>query len=176
MSEEKQSLLYKKTEHSRDNNRFNNNNNNSSSSRGGGDGGTSSRSSTYGSTLTTSDSNNNNNSSVISTEIDDSTPNIYSAFPPEQMKSTLSFFNKIGFGLGHVHNDLCAGVWFSYTLLFMQGVLSIPSALAGSLVMLGQVGDALATPIIGFLADRYGTKRKWHMIGKMCFIKLNIYS
>lgn len=85
--------------------------------------------------------------------------------PLDQMKSTLSFLQKIGFGLGHVYNDLCAGVWFSYTLLFMQGALMMPGAEAGALMMVGQVGDALATPIIGILADKFGTKRKWHIAG-----------
>lgn len=84
----------------------------------------------------------------------------------DPMRSTLSLMTKLGFGLGHVYNDLCAGVWFSYTLLFMQNALLVPGAEAGALMMLGQVGDAIATPIVGFLADRYGTKRKWHCVGK----------
>lgn len=88
----------------------------------------------------------------------------------DPMRSTLSLMTKLGFGLGHVYNDLCAGVWFSYTLLFMQNALLVPGAEAGALMMLGQVGDAIATPIVGFLADRYGTKRKWHCVGKF-----NIY-
>ncbi|CAD7094095.1 unnamed protein product [Hermetia illucens] len=84
---------------------------------------------------------------------------------PEDMKSTLSFFQKFGFGLGHVYNDLCAGVWFSYTLLFMQSVRGLPAVETGALIMLGQVCDAIATPIVGVLADRYMTKRKWHIAG-----------
>lgn len=82
-----------------------------------------------------------------------------------EKRSTLRIVEKIGFGLGHVYNDLCAGVWFSYTLLFMQGALGMPAAEAGSLVMLGQVGDAIATPIVGLLTDKYGTKRQWHIVG-----------
>lgn len=78
---------------------------------------------------------------------------------------SLNFFEKIGFGFGHVFNDLCAGVWFSYTLLFLQKTLNISSKEAGLLVMVGQVGDAIVTPIIGLLADKYGTKRTWHMAG-----------
>ncbi|XP_055629518.1 major facilitator superfamily domain-containing protein 12-like [Toxorhynchites rutilus septentrionalis] len=84
-----------------------------------------------------------------------------------EKRSTLKIVEKIGFGLGHVYNDLCAGVWFSYTLLFMQGALGMPAPEAGALVMLGQVGDAIATPIVGFLTDRYGTKRQWHMAGTL---------
>ncbi|XP_058461482.1 major facilitator superfamily domain-containing protein 12-like [Malaya genurostris] len=82
-----------------------------------------------------------------------------------EKRSTLRIVEKIGFGLGHVYNDLCAGVWFSYTLLFMQGVLGMPAPEAGALVMLGQVGDAVATPIVGFVTDKYGTKRQWHIVG-----------
>ncbi|XP_053668428.1 major facilitator superfamily domain-containing protein 12-like [Anopheles marshallii] len=80
-------------------------------------------------------------------------------------RSTLKMCEKIGYGLGHVYNDLCAGIWFSYTLLFMQGALGMPAAEAGAMVMLGQVGDAIATPIVGLLTDRYGTKRQWHIAG-----------
>lgn len=86
---------------------------------------------------------------------------------PEEMESTMSFLQKIGYGLGHVFNDLCAGVWFSYTLLFMQGALQMSGTVAGILVMLGQVGDALATPIVGILTDKYSTKRMWHIAGNL---------
>lgn len=92
------------------------------------------------------------------------------SFLPEEMESTMTFLQKTGFGLGHVYNDLCAGVWFSYTLLFMQGVLQMPSFRAGTLVMLGQVGDALATPIVGILADKYYTKRIWHTAGNFILV------
>lgn len=95
------------------------------------------------------------------------TQNGSKTFLPEEPESTMSFIHKIGYGLGHVYNDLCAGVWFSYTLLFMQNVLQMSGAIAGTLVMLGQVGDALATPIVGILTDKYYTKRKWHIAGNM---------
>lgn len=84
----------------------------------------------------------------------------------DNSKTTLKFFEKAGFSLGHIYNDLCAGVWFSYTLLFMQGILLIPGPQAGALVMLGQVGDAIFTPIIGIITDKFSTKRKWHVFGK----------
>lgn len=80
-------------------------------------------------------------------------------------KTTLKFLEKVGFSLGHVYNDLCAGIWFSYTLLFMQNVVGMKGPEAGAMVMLGQVGDAIATPIVGMLTDSLGTKRKWHVFG-----------
>ena len=85
----------------------------------------------------------------------------------DDRKSSLKLYEKIGYGFGHMFNDLCASVWFSYTLLFMQGALQMPATQAGALVMLGQVGDAIATPIVGFLTDKHGTKRQWHVIGTL---------
>ena len=32
----------------------------------------------------------------------------------------LSLGHKLVYGVGHVFNDLCAAVWFSYMLLYLQ--------------------------------------------------------
>lgn len=32
--------------------------------------------------------------------------------------------------------------------------------------------DALATPVVGVLADKYGTKKAWHLAGELIFISL----
>ncbi|KAL4712663.1 hypothetical protein ACJJTC_007960 [Scirpophaga incertulas] len=71
------------------------------------------------------------------------------------------------YGLGHVYNDLCAAMWFSYMMLFFQAVLDMRAAVAGGMLLLGQVVDALATPAVGVLADRYGTKKSWHLTGSI---------
>ncbi|CAB3240055.1 unnamed protein product [Arctia plantaginis] len=71
----------------------------------------------------------------------------------------------IFYGLGHVYNDLCAAMWFSYMMLFFQAVLNMRAAVAGALLLLGQVIDALATPVVGMLADKYGNKKGWHLTG-----------
>lgn len=83
----------------------------------------------------------------------------------DNQKSTLTLIQKCGFGFGHIFNDLCAGIWFSYTLLFLQKAIQIKSSEAGALVMLGQMVDAIATLVIGYFADRFLTKHKWHIIG-----------
>lgn len=81
------------------------------------------------------------------------------------MESKISVWSKIGFGFGHVYNDLCATVWFSYLLLFLKSVMNMPKTEAGALMMFGQISDAVATPIVGILIDKYGTKVKWHVVG-----------
>ncbi|XP_013176044.1 PREDICTED: uncharacterized symporter YjmB-like isoform X1 [Papilio xuthus] len=74
---------------------------------------------------------------------------------------------KVVYGLGHVYNDLCAAMWFSYMMLYFQAVLEMRAAVAGAMLLLGQVVDALATPIVGVLADKYSTKKVWHLTGCM---------
>lgn len=44
------------------------------------------------------------------------------------------------YGLGHVYNDLCAAIWFSYMLFYLQIILEVESTTAGTLVMIGECG------------------------------------
>lgn len=55
----------------------------------------------------------------------------------EVMRSCALPMEKICYGLGHVYNDLCAAVWFSYTLFYFQIVLRMQSTTAGALIMIG---------------------------------------
>lgn len=77
-----------------------------------------------------------------------------------------SIWSKIGFGFGHIYNDLCASIWFSYLLMFLKNVLVIPGGGAGGLMMFGQAIDAAATPVVGLLSDKFGTKQIWHIFGE----------
>ena len=81
----------------------------------------------------------------------------------------LPFIRKLGYGVGHVFNDMCASMWFTYLLVFYHFVLRLPNTYAGLLLLIGQIADASATPIIGFLCDktrtRYGRRKTWHLIG-----------
>ena len=43
--------------------------------------------------------------------------------------SGLSLGQKLGYGLGHVLNDLCASMWFTYLLLFFQQVRAVTGVL-----------------------------------------------
>ena len=81
----------------------------------------------------------------------------------------LPITRKAAYGLGHAFNDLCASMWFTYLLLFFHAVLQIDNTYAGIILLIGQVADAAATPVIGFLCDktrsRYGRRKTWHLIG-----------
>lgn len=97
----------------------------------------------------------------------------------------LSYFQRVAYGFGHVFNDLCAAMWFSYLLFYLQIILQMKATIAGTLLMIGiiyecnyckyvqlinnisagQVFDALATPVAGWAVDKYGTKKLWHLMG-----------
>ncbi len=76
--------------------------------------------------------------------------------------------------VGHFFNDLCACLWFSYVLLFFERVKGYSEVQAGSLFLLGQVTDAICTPLVGLGSDRlplprvlrrYGRRKTWHALG-----------
>lgn len=77
------------------------------------------------------------------------------------------------YGIGHVLNDLCSSIWFSYTLLFFEFVLEFDNTLAGATIIIGQVADGISAPIVGILSDKkfeswfckYGRRKTWHLIG-----------
>ncbi|KAL3290055.1 hypothetical protein HHI36_023425 [Cryptolaemus montrouzieri] len=85
---------------------------------------------------------------------------------------------QLAYGIGHVLNDVCASMWFTYLLVFFHLVLQFSNWEAGFMLLVGQVADALATPFVGFQSDQSGTsffysygKRKiWHLLGTICVL------
>lgn len=86
-----------------------------------------------------------------------------------------SLFLQIGYGIGHILNDVCASLWFTYLLVFFHLVLQFSASQAGNLMLIGQIVDALATPFVGYHSDRmdntistkYGKRKLWHLFGKL---------
>lgn len=117
-----------------------------------------------------------------------------------QFPALCKILEKISYGLGHVFNDLCAAMWFSYTLFYLQVVLQMEATTAGLLLMIGtsyrkkndlvqllsklienslilfyfagQVVDSLATPFAGWSIDSTGHRRLWHLGGEYLKITL----
>lgn len=89
-------------------------------------------------------------------------------------KKTLPWVTKVSYGVGHVFNDLCASMWFTYLLVFYQNVLQFSNTMAGLILLVGQLADGISTPIVGIFSDkenkiplcaRYGRRKIWHLIG-----------
>ncbi|KAI6205481.1 hypothetical protein M3Y94_00796900 [Aphelenchoides besseyi] len=69
------------------------------------------------------------------------------------------------YSIGHFYNDLCASLWFNYLVFNSQ---------IGLLMLIGQLTDALCTPIIGLLSDasilphclmKLGRRKFWYVVG-----------
>ncbi|XP_066926720.1 major facilitator superfamily domain-containing protein 12-like [Clytia hemisphaerica] len=80
---------------------------------------------------------------------------------------------KLTYGVGHVLNDLCASMWFSYMLLYMHKVVTFNNVNAGFVVLAGQIADAISTPFVGLQSDKtynvkYGRRKIWHLVGVIC--------
>ncbi|XP_076054746.1 major facilitator superfamily domain-containing protein 12-like isoform X2 [Oratosquilla oratoria] len=92
---------------------------------------------------------------------------------------TLSLRLRAGFGFGHVLNDLCSALWFTYLLVYFHHVLLFDNTYAGLVLLIGQIADGLATPFVGRESDRqddtafcskYGKRKVWHFAGCLCVL------
>lgn len=88
---------------------------------------------------------------------------------------------RLAYGTGHVLNDICASMWFTYLLVFFHLVLGFDPTLCGVVLLIGQVADAMVTPFVGLHSDRnddfwlcrYGRRKTWHLLG---IVYIYIYS
>ncbi|XP_033750318.1 major facilitator superfamily domain-containing protein 12-like isoform X3 [Pecten maximus] len=86
----------------------------------------------------------------------------------------LSLCQRLLYSIGHVLNDLTASMWFSYLIIYFHQVKQFDNTLAGYLMMIGQISDALFTPFVGIESDRsqgilkIGKRKTWHLIGTVC--------
>uniref|UniRef100_A0A671U274 Major facilitator superfamily domain containing 12 n=1 Tax=Sparus aurata TaxID=8175 RepID=A0A671U274_SPAAU len=86
---------------------------------------------------------------------------------------SLSALRRLSYAVGHFLNDLCASMWFTYLLVFYHSVLGFQNTYAGVLLLVGQVADAICTPLIGYESDRtpgcgnYGKRKSWHLVGTL---------
>ena len=89
--------------------------------------------------------------------------------PTSKPSRRLPFLRKLAYGVGHVFNDMNSCMWFTYLLLFFQYIVKFDDDHVGWLFLIGQIADAVATSVIGFISDktrtRYGRRKTWHLVG-----------
>jgi GPH family glycoside/pentoside/hexuronide:cation symporter len=89
----------------------------------------------------------------------------------------LHFTTKLAYGAGDFGPAITANILVFYLLFFLTDVAGIPAALAGSVLMIGKVFDAINDPIIGLLSDRtrsrWGRRLPWMLAGIIPFAVFN---
>lgn len=89
---------------------------------------------------------------------------------------SLPVCKRLSYAVGHFLNDLCASMWFTYLLVFYHSVLGFQNTNAGVLLLVGQIADAICTPLIGYESDRtpgcgnYGKRKTWHFVGSLSVV------
>jgi len=77
----------------------------------------------------------------------------------------------LAYSLGHFSNDLYASMWFVYLSYYLLNVVKLSTSVTGFAVLGGHLSDALATPIVGLLSDKYngcwGKRNTFYIIGSI---------
>lgn len=90
---------------------------------------------------------------------------------PQLEKLHLS--TKLAYGAGDLGPAITANILVFYLLFFFTQVAGLPAGLAGSILMVGKIADAINDPVVGFLSDRtrspWGRRLPWMLAGTLPF-------
>ena len=86
----------------------------------------------------------------------------------------LDLKTKLAYGAGDLGPAITAGISVFFLLVFFTNVAGIPPGLAGSILMIGKIWDAINDPIVGVLTDktksrRWGRRLPWLLYGAIPF-------
>jgi glycoside/pentoside/hexuronide:cation symporter, GPH family len=104
--------------------------------------------------------------------MNDSTADSDAQQTPETEK--LPFKTKLAYGAGDLGPAITANISIFFLLVFFTNVAGIPAGLAGSILMIGKIWDAVNDPMVGFLTDktksrRWGRRLPWLLYGAIPF-------
>lgn len=90
---------------------------------------------------------------------------------PQPEKLHLS--TKLAYGAGDLGPAITANVLVFFLLYFFTNVAGLPAGLAGSILAIGKIGDAVNDPVTGILSDRtrtrWGRRLPWMIWGAIPF-------
>lgn len=90
---------------------------------------------------------------------------------PESEKLSLS--TKLAYGAGDLGPAITANIAGFFLLYFFTNVAGLNAGLAGLILMIGKIWDAVNDPIVGVLSDRthtrWGRRRPWILLGTIPF-------
>lgn len=85
----------------------------------------------------------------------------------------MNFSTKLAFGAGDLGAAITANILVFFLMVFFTNVAGLPAGLAGSILMIGKISDAINDPIVGVLSDRtksrWGRRYPWMIFGAIPF-------
>lgn len=86
----------------------------------------------------------------------------------------LDLKTKLAYGAGDLGPAITANISVFFLLVFFTNVAGIPAGLAGSILMVGKIWDAINDPFVGVLTDktksrRWGRRLPWLLYGAIPF-------
>ncbi len=95
-------------------------------------------------------------------------------YPQVGKDKKLNLKTKLAYGAGDLGPAITANISVFYLLFFFTNVAGIPAGLAGSILMVGKIWDAVNDPIVGVLTDRtksgrWGRRLPWLLYGAIPF-------
>ncbi len=85
----------------------------------------------------------------------------------------LSLSTKLAYGAGDLGPAMTANILGVFLLIFFTNVAGLKAGLAGSILMIGKIWDAINDPVIGVLSDRtqsrWGRRHPWMLFGAVPF-------
>lgn len=86
----------------------------------------------------------------------------------------LDLKTKLAYGVGTLGQSMTGNISAIFMLLFYTNVAGIPAGLAGSILMVGKIWDAVNDPMMGWLTDktksrRWGRRLPWLFYGAIPF-------
>lgn len=104
--------------------------------------------------------------------MNDSTADSYAHKAQDSQK--LDFKTKLAYGAGDLGPAITANISIFFLLIFFTNVAGIPAGLAGSVLMIGKIWDAVNDPFVGVLTDktksrRWGRRLPWMFYGAIPF-------
>ena len=88
-------------------------------------------------------------------------------------REKLNFTTKLAYGAGDMGPAITANLLVFYLLYFFTNVAGLDAGLAGSILAIGKIGDAINDPVAGILSDRtrtrWGRRIPWMLFGAIPF-------
>jgi len=87
------------------------------------------------------------------------------------MSQRLPLLTKLAYGLGDLGTAIEANILVFFLLPFLTNLAGISAGLAGTIILVGKVWDAVNDPMIGVMSDRtrsaFGRRRIWMLWGSL---------